>query len=580
MNFLKANRIWLSGLILLVGWAVACTFGYIIVSHGFIYDDRYLILQNPYLQDWKNALLFFVRDVTQTSALETTSGYYRPVSMVFLQVMFHAFELAAWKYHLVNLILHAANSICVGMIALQVTKRERLSLLAAVIFALHPVHVEAIVSINCYMGLLAALFALLATIFFALGKKSKRSFWLWLSITGYALSIFAKEEALFLPVILFVIGRFLSSDSKTGNTRQELLDLIPWLTVAALYLLARHAFVASDAAFGFWEQNSQMNLKVPDSLTGKIAGVFLTYFGYIKLWFWPHPLSPFHVLAAPATMDAWLIFILMTGVISLIIIATFRIHFMRFAWLWFFVALLLVANFIPIGGMFSERLMYLPSVGLAWLSAYCLDALLRKTSQRVLRGLFLILAIVLLGSSAASAARYAWSWQSNDAMWRRANQIYPNEPHPLSQMAKAFYDEGDLLSAASYYEKAAALESDAEAAIELRRKAAQSYGIKRQFDRAIQQYKIILARHPAYWLGWFELGWTHYVSGDFEGAKKIYNELLERNPGYPRALFGLAELAFERGDSAAARALYDEALRQQPDTILVQLILKNLRNRT
>ncbi len=354
------------------------------------------------------------------------------------------------------------------------------------------------------------------------------------------------------------------------------VDLLPWGFAAALYMGMRFLSVNHGAAFGFWDQATLENLDHPGGFIGTILGTVMTWLGYLKLWIWPHPLSAFHVLSMPTGEGEWLGF---SGALFLAVgavVAAIRVRFLKTAWLWFFVFIFPVLNIIPIGGMFNERHLYLPSMALAWICAWLIDFCVNRFSKTPLAVAVKVSAAGVVVAYALISMGYASAWLSDDALWRRAHRLYPHSADPLNKMAKAFYDAGDLMSAADYYARAAELEKYPQKEIEHRRKAAQAFGLKSRFDLALQQYQLLVKLAPGDEVIRFEWGWTYFLSGGLDQAEAVYLDLLARFPDSARGYYGLSEVSFRRGQLEAGRRRSMEALERKPNEALTQRILSNL----
>lgn len=561
--------------------AVGVLFGQVLLSHGFVYDDQYLIVRNPYLDSWKNIILFFTRDVTLASDIHAPSGYYRPLSMALLQVLFHFFGLTAWKYHLFNLCMHAVNAFLVGVLVVKLGANRSIAFLSTLIFAIHPVHIEGFLPIYNYMGLIAATMAMISILCFIEGRLSGHTLPIVISVISYGAAVFLKEDVVVLPLILFMLDFVFFRKSKSEFFKKTFLDLIPFAAVAVMYLVARSLFVESGAAFGFWKNQVQVNIDHPGGWQGWLGSVFLIFKSYIALWIWPNPLTIYRVISLPASAEAWIWFCAEWAILILIGFKMIKDRLMTLGLTWFFVFSLLICNLIPIGGLFAERLIYLPSVGLAWITAVCLNEV-RQFFCRAFLGtvFFVFLVMSISGALAFQAYRYSLVWVSDFSIWEHARQLNPHRPYPYSQLAKTFHEQGDSRTAALFFKKAAELTGSVSASATSRRRAAQAFGEAKEYDLAIREYRVLLEKEPRLWDVWFEMGWTFLLSGDDASAEQVFEKTLQKNPDHGWSYYGLAELAFKKGDDEKGRNLYTLALNHSSDSVLTQTVLKNFRNRS
>ena len=87
------------------------------LQNGFIYDDHSQILKNHLIRDIRNVPEIFRRSAWTFEEAPPTSNYYRPMLNLFYMVVYYAFGLKAWGYHLLNILFHAGNSVLVFLVA-------------------------------------------------------------------------------------------------------------------------------------------------------------------------------------------------------------------------------------------------------------------------------------------------------------------------------------------------------------------------------------------------------------------------------------------------------------------------------
>jgi 4-amino-4-deoxy-L-arabinose transferase-like glycosyltransferase len=123
--------------------------------NGFVYDDRYLILQNPWIRDARHIPDIFLTNIWAFQG-EGASSYYRPILHLIYMVDYHIFGLRPWGFHLSKILFHAGNSLLVFFTASTIINRHMggdtdtktpqvyIPFVAALLFAIHPIHTEAV----------------------------------------------------------------------------------------------------------------------------------------------------------------------------------------------------------------------------------------------------------------------------------------------------------------------------------------------------------------------------------------------------------------------------------------------------
>ena len=238
MTVTENKPIYRFGLIaLLVLGAYGC-----ILSHGFVWDDYDIIVNNPMLASLGNIPRFFLTE----DKVNAATGFYRPVTYISF-----ALDRAIWGgnplgFNLTNLLLQLLVALSFFAVVREMFRQERLALFAAALFALHPLAVE---TVNFHAGgrntLLSAFFALMSLYFYL---KQRRG---W-SVAFFALAIFSKEFALLLPMV------FLFYDLRIRRIKADFGRYLPYLVALVCYLTLRSFAVAKANALGGFRFSSQL----------------------------------------------------------------------------------------------------------------------------------------------------------------------------------------------------------------------------------------------------------------------------------------------------------------------------------
>ncbi|HEX9428267.1 MAG TPA: hypothetical protein VGA64_10810, partial [Candidatus Polarisedimenticolia bacterium] len=169
------------------------------LGFGFVFDDMYLVVRNPFLREPWTFIVAFARHFWYGTQFE--AGYYRPIVVASFALNGSLLGWDAAGFHLVNVLLHAANAVLVIVLARRLGVPERASWIAAAFFAIHPVAAWPVASVVARVDLLPAFFVLLAWCCHASPRPGKRS----ALLTGlfFLAALACKESAIaFLAVPL------------------------------------------------------------------------------------------------------------------------------------------------------------------------------------------------------------------------------------------------------------------------------------------------------------------------------------------------------------------------------------------
>jgi len=358
------------GLIILV---VAAIYGNTL-NHGFVWDDTYIIDNNPILEHLSNIPRFFLTEDT----IEESTGYYRPMTYISF-----ALERAIWGgnpvgYHLTNILLHMIAAMLFYAVIAGLFNRERLAFIAALVFALHPIAGE---TVNFLAGgrntLLSACFALMSLLFHIRKKQIP-------AVACFTAAIFSKEFALLLPVI------YLLHDLRLRSEGIRYARYIPYLVSMTCYLALRSIAVQ--------KANFISAINLSDSATAP----------YLVVRYALNMILPFQ-LKVLYELQTNLIIPLLCFVTVIIMIAAiyfFRKHDdIQFSICWFLLFLLPVINIIPLHTItvMADRYAYFSLMGFALFLA----ALVCKLNRRIVA-----VAVVTL------CAVYAFIDVSRNSIWK------------------------------------------------------------------------------------------------------------------------------------------------------------------
>ncbi len=254
--------------------------------HLFFATDDFHWLRDAHNPD---ALDFFRRAFSLPKA---TNFYYpppswRPVVHAWFFSAYRVFGLSPEPYHLANVILHAGVASFAGLALWRLSGRAVVGWLTAVIYAVSPSYDLVVVSISHDTELLASFFFMLSLLLFTLSLESDHSSALLYggSLLAFALSLLARESAVYLPLLLAGAGLIVSRPSDRRQALSLARRLGPFFVVAALFAILAYAFEFATAssndfyavgthAWGrFWEYMRWTTFPLPPSYGGWVGSV-------------------------------------------------------------------------------------------------------------------------------------------------------------------------------------------------------------------------------------------------------------------------------------------------------------------
>lgn len=523
-------------------------------GYQFIWDDLPLILENPRVTSPGGPLEAFNPDQYQFR-INDQNVFYRPLTR-----MAFALEYAMWGsspvgYHLINVLLHAVNTALVFGLILLLAGRRDWAFAAALLFAVHPVHVEAVAWIKCRSELMAFLFGVIAFMAAVQGlRNGRRIAWMAVACVLLLAALLSKQTALGLaPVLTAYAWMFAPAQRR----REWLLWTVPlWIVAAGYAALDRMVLSAN-------EQEVMVNGVVLNGFQ-RAALVIESLFLYVKWLAIPLGYSPHHDPSIPQSLAAWPwgkgVLLLLLAVAALCL-AKAR-NWAGFALLWLLLALAPASNLLPIAGRSAaEQRAYLPSPGFCLAVAVGLAALanrLGKGRKRVALG---ILTIAIGALYAAQALSYSARWKEPLRFWEMAVQEQPGKIWMLRNYCAALIHSGQAARALDYLDRIVEKMPEDGMAWEQRGVALHDLG---RLPEAVESLKKSMEMGRQSAMTAFRTGVCYNQMGRFAEAEPWFRKVLAAEPGFSEAELQLAGSLAGRGAVEEARALYQDLARRMP----------------
>jgi len=492
-------------------------------SFEFVYDDGVQIVHNSFVQHWRYVPAFFATHAWQYVTPYMKSNYYRPIYMIWLLLNFKLFGLHSGAWHLAVVALHLVVTWQVYRLALRILENELAALVSAVLFGLHPIHVEAVAWISGATEPLVAMLMLASLLSYMAFRQQKRARDYALSLAWFCLALFAKESAMMAPMLLFAYDMLFPQEATERviqRIRGSLTRLIPFAILMGGYLTARfHALQAL---------GHQMTAVSLQSNLLTIPSLLLFYARLLAL---PIRLSAFYDIGYVTTMEAALLpALLCLVVVSFAVAMLWRSRSRPAAFTLVVVVLPLLPvmrlSFLPSGEIAHDRYLYFPSVGFVLL----LGLLFRWVYHRgVSRERWVATGAVFAVMALCFAATMGQSlyWADNLVLYARGVNVAPNNLISRTYLAVELWRHGRV-------------------------------------EDALAQYRDVLHREPQFWLARYNLGYAEYSMNDCERGSRDLQLASYQNPMDPETFFYLGQCRFRLGDRETGIALMRHGIDLDP----------------
>jgi tetratricopeptide (TPR) repeat protein len=502
------------------------------LRYQFVHDDGGQIVDNPAVHSWEEVPAYFTTHVWEGVDPEELGNYYRPLFLLWLRINDAVFGKQPWGWHLTTILAHLLTTFLVFLLAWRLGLSREVAALAALIFGLHPAHIEAVDWISGVTEPLLGIFLVGSFLCYlpsrSTGGRALR--WKVASLALFTLAILEKETAVILPGFLLVYEWIYGEE---WGRRIEIQGVIRWLAGAirqtwAFFLLVLLYIPARIHALkGFSHTITPLGARQ------------LLYTWPELIWFWirhllwPVGLSTFYDL--PAVVHPTLRNFILPAVLDLGV-GIALVAWARKTRATAFFATWLIVPFIPLlniqvfaaDDFAHDRYLYLPSVGLAVLAAVVLQKVCVGQPRYGGAPVSLLVAVLCL----ASALGYGTMAEGH---YFKDNDVFYS--HNIARAPHNRFVELDY---------------------------AVVLGEKGQYAPALERLTDVENRYPNFWPASYNLAYTYYRMGRLPEAEKYFLEAIRLKPYKPDAFFYLGMARFKMGRTADAIPAVRQAIAIRP----------------
>ena len=497
----------------------------------------------------------------------TEAGFWHPLTWLSLMIDRELFGNNPGRYHWTNVILHIINTLLLFFFLKSATKAPRRSAFVALLFAVHPLHVESVAWVSQRKDLLCTLFGFASLLAYV--NYSKYPNWRRYAVViiFFILGLISKPMIVTFPFVMLLMDYWplqrlmVSGDARNGNvmTPQEvragrrpfvilLLEKVP---LVVLSVLASVLVVMTEH-----KVHALTDLKML-SIMNRFANAIVSYVKYIAMMFWPVNLTFFypHPVSIPAVQAIGAL-LLLSAITIIIILMCRRKPYLFTGWFWYAGTLVPVIGLIQVGPhALADRYTYVPLIGLFIILVWGMsDLAVRWRFGRLL--LCAVGAVTILSLSFCSWLQASY-WRNSITLFEHALQIAPDNYIALNNLGQFYINNGKYDKGLAYMYKG----------IQVKPKFGPLYynvGLamygRRDYEKAIEYFA------KAERMSFHDdenrrlLGDCYRLTGGWHQAVDTYKKALEINSRNTSARYGMALALMEMGRN-------DEASKELRDTV-------------
>jgi hypothetical protein len=443
-----------------------------------------------------------------------------------------------------NVIIHILNTLLVFQLIFLLSKKNILvSFIVAVLFGVHPMHVESVAWISERKDVLYVFFFLSGLIAYLRYQKStmnikRKRLWLGAAFLLFIFACLSKAMAVVFPAVLILIifwtyqpqGKNPVKESlKEAFSLKNIIPLIPFFVVALCFGLLAISINKLNT-FSFWH---------------RIQYASYGFIMYIVKFFFPVNLSAIYPYPAQAGNNSLVIDIFLKAapvilliIFGLVIYSLKKTKLFVFGLGFFLITVLMVLQFISVGvAIMADRYTYLSYIGLAFIPAMIIgkNVSKKRIPLYVLSACFIILMMIL-------SQKQIKTWRNSETLWSRVIELYPREETARSLRGIYYSKSSDRIN-------------------DTREK-------KLLEDKALEDFKIAIKEATARADVYEGAGCIYGKRGDLSNALLCLNMAIKLKPYKGSAYFNRALTLSQLNNTEAAIKDYNLALVYQPQNAL------------
>lgn len=509
------------------------------------WDDPWLIIDNPFIRNWDLISLyqiwnpFFYR--------QELGAEYLPLREMSYSLDVHLWGYHPAGYHLHNGLLYAAMVGALFCFLRRLTGNYRLALVASLIYAVHPLHVESVAWLSARKDPLSGFFFFLALDRYVCSlQEDGRGYWpAWFAFLGAVLS---KYTALCLPGMLVLSYLYVRKDPPLEGLKRALLHIWPFILLMiavaglAVYVGRIHGVSRPDDHFPLFRRICTMSGVVVDYLAMLVWPLELTALYYVPKVGW----SP-----RVAVNLAVIAFVLGIGLYRF----WKKRHLDGLAILIFFVCLVPVSNIIPSPAIKTDRYLLIPSLGYCILLAWGWERLMasrkvtEKTGQVILVGVLVFYTSITLVQSRI--------WVNSETLWTQVMNRNPQSTIAPANLAQYYLERGDKKRGKALL-RVVLERNPSDHVTHYNLGVLEMEG--ENWNRAVYSFSMAVQYSPTNVGAHQKLGEAFEKTGDYQRAERCYRRALQIYPLHGPSRLALARLLAAKGAIGEARDQLRKAL--------------------
>ncbi len=512
------------------------------------FDDTIIVFGNPLVTQFS----FYNFNKVFTTF---TNGMYHPITTIFLAMEYSVFAESAKGFHAVSLGLHICNSVLVFWLIYLIKPIKTVAFIAALLFALHPMHAESVYWISERKGLLCALFllsGLISYIFYLRSRKNKNYLF---SLLFFLLAVLSKPSGIVFPALIILLDFYFLR-------KINIINKIPFIIVSLIVVIV--SIYAANSVEGI---NSFADYTLLDRLVLVMYAPFLYVFKAIV----PYALSAKYFF--PDKSEGLLPLVNMAGAVLFMLLLVVLFKFrkkskeLNFGILFFLISVSVYLPLISIGdSIISERHSYIPYLGLFFIASYFFNIAISKFRNQ--KHVFWLLLIIILVSMGVASNQRSKTWANSVSLWADVVKTNPGSALAYVNLGDSYTELEKYDIAETNYTKAISLDS-------LYAPAYMNRGYVRlkteAFVPALQDMNKAVSLNPGFSKVFYNRSCLFIETSQWQNAIDDCNKAIQLNPAFGLSYYNRAVAYYNINRFKEALTDIDKSIALQSESALLLL---------
>lgn len=535
------------------------------LAFQFVWDDRKQIIENAAIKAWSFVPNYFTANVWAIADPHQRANYYRPLFLLWLKINYSLFGLSPAGWHCTSVLLQALVTIQVFWLARKLFRSDIPAAVSALVFAVHPVHIESVVWVSGVTDPLVAAFMLGATLLFIRSLASESVG--WSAYTGSlacgAFALLSKEIAVVLPFLLIASAITVAKDRDEFRITKY---VAPFFVLTLVYLGVRHVVL-----------HGLMHLTPGETWRGYLLTLPSLIFFYVRQLIAPFWISPYADVYWVHSLTLRQFWIPVSVCIALIVfaVAAYRNAENRtrvIAVLAWTVLPLLPALYVRVfspSELVHDRYLYVSSVGFSII----IVLLAQKLAEKIPVAIVGVMGATAVAMLAVVTFQGEMNWASEILLYKYAVEMAPHNDAALINLGVAYLERGNMENGIGALKQA--LDANPNSAL-----AASNLGhvflLSHRYAEAEPMFRRAIRLDPTQ-EGWLEqFAEVELRLGKISNAEQAVRQAIRIRPDGEGFHLMLGAVLLAKGDRRGAEQAFSEEFRLYPQDATARNALQQL----